>query len=74
MVQKFIVFLTIFVLAEVHCEDENPITFYDLQTNQPLLPPITTVVPHSENMTFDSIDVVNFVRQFPFIGQPCEKV
>lgn len=63
--------MILIILMKVHCEEDSPIIFYDLKTKQPLLPPITTIVPNSENMTLDSINVVNFVR-LPFIGQPCE--
>lgn len=72
MFLKFIAILTVLSqLPLIFCEDESPITFYDLKTKQTLSPPITTMVADSQNLTLDSINVVNFVR-LPFIGQPCE--
>jgi hypothetical protein len=48
----------------------NPIVFYDLKTGDPLQPPITKVIPGSENESFNMSSVINI--RLPFIGQPCD--
>jgi hypothetical protein len=48
----------------------NPIVFYDLKTGEPLQPPITKVIPGSENESFNMSSVINI--RLPFIGQPCD--
>lgn len=48
----------------------NPIVFYDLKTKEPLHAPITTILPDSENESFNMSSVINI--RLPFIGQPCE--
>lgn len=50
--------------------DDNPIVFYDLNTSEPLQPPITKVLPGSEKETFNMSSVINV--RLPFIGQPCK--
>lgn len=49
---------------------KNPIVFYDLKTKEPLQPPITTILPGSENESFNMSSVINI--RLPFIGQPCK--
>jgi hypothetical protein len=49
---------------------QNPIVFYDLKSKEPLEPPITTIVPGSENDSFNMSSVINI--RLPFIGQPCK--
>lgn len=51
-------------------ELKNPVVFYDLKTKEPLQPPITTVLPGSENESFNMSSVINI--RLPFIGQPCK--
>ncbi|CRK90250.1 CLUMA_CG003961, isoform A [Clunio marinus] len=48
---------------------KSPIVFYDLKTKEPLEAPITTILPGSENDSFNMSSVINI--RLPFIGQPC---
>lgn len=73
---KFIlwIFLNILKVSIILCEvdqDDPLITFYDLNSKISLLPPITTIVPSSNNLTLNMTNLINFIR-LPFIGQPCE--
>lgn len=71
MFSPIIIFLSVVHILLIKCEDDPLITFYDFKTKNTLLPPITTIVPSSENSTLNMTNLVNFIR-LPFIGQPCE--
>lgn len=62
-------FLVALLILTVKSEDDPLIAFYDIKTKNPLLPPITTIVPHS-NTSLLMTNLVNFIR-LPFIGRPC---
>lgn len=66
-----IILLNAVQISLIKCDDDPLINFYDFKNKNPLLPPITTIVPHSEHSTLYMTNLVNFIR-LPFIGQPCE--
>ena len=69
--KKILIFLVISIkIFFAFCEDENPINFYDLSTNQTLAPPVAFDVPDSSELQFDMVNVNNFIR-LPGIGQVC---
>ncbi|CAG9807272.1 unnamed protein product [Chironomus riparius] len=68
MLRIFAVFV-IFLVEKCQSEVESPIVFYDLKTGEPYGPPITTIIPYSEDPSFNMSSIVNI--RLPFIGQPC---
>lgn len=78
--EKFILLFLFYItllrsMSGIECSQEsvdleNPIVFYDLKTRDPLQPPITRIIPGSENETFNMSSVINI--RLPFIGQPCK--
>lgn len=69
MLRIFAVFV-IFLVEKCQNEVNNPIVFYDLKTKEPFGPPITTIIPYSENSSINMSSIVNV--RLPFIGQPCK--
>jgi hypothetical protein len=69
---KFVVFVVVMVGAlgsKPFADRKHPIVFYDLKSREPLEPPITRIIPDSENASFNMSSVINV--RLPFIGQPC---
>ena len=68
---KFVFFAVTLSGLNVKSEKNlSPIVFYDLKTKEPLDPPITTMIPGSENDSFNMSSYINI--RLPFIGQPCK--
>ena len=60
----------IFLVGKCQSEVDSPIVFYDLKTKEPFGPPITTIIPYSEDSNINMSSIVNI--RLPFIGQPCK--
>lgn len=50
-------------------DEDTPIMFYDWNSKDVLTPPTVSVIPGSDNDSFNMSSFVNI--RLPFIGQPC---
>lgn len=70
--QFFVIFIVGLQGSRGFINLHNPIVFYDLKNKEPLTPPITKILPDSENESFNMSSVINI--RLPFIGQPCKSL